>query len=131
MNIIWSIASAVAASILTTLVLNFFLNRMTENAKKPWLTKGHEKIIEMLSHYDAVATVQSPNGADKNYDISVTTYGRIAVEYFGAFDEMIEQKILVPTGPETYRLAYNYRGKYRKTLRALAWEEIKFLVGRA
>ncbi len=132
---IWSILSAVLASILasivTTLVLNFFLNRMTENAKKPWPTKAHKEIIEMLSHYNSVASVQFPNGADRNYDITVTTHGRLGAQHYAAFDEMVEQKIVVPTGPETYRLAYNHTGKYRKNLRALAWEEIKFLVGQA
>jgi hypothetical protein len=129
--VIWSILSAVLASILTTLVLNFFLNRMTENAKKPCLTEPHKQIIKMLSHYNAVATVKLPNGADQNYDITITTYGRLPVEYFGAFEEMIEQKILVPTGPETYRLSYNHMSKYRKTVWRLAWEEIKLLIGLA
>ncbi len=129
---IWSVLSAVLASIGTTLVLHFFLNRMTENAKKPWPTDAHKKIIEMLSHPHAVATVQLPNGADQNYDpLTITTLGRLAVEHFPAFDEMVEQKIVVPTGPATYRLAYNHQGKYRKNLGALAWEEIKLLIGRA
>lgn len=104
---------------------------MTENAKKPLLTNPHKEIIEMLSHFNAVATVQLPNGADKNYDITVTTHGRLGAQHFAAFDEMVEQKIVVPTGSATYRLAYNHTGKYRKTLPALAWEEIKFLIGRA
>jgi hypothetical protein len=104
---------------------------MTENAKKPWPTKAHKEIIEFLSHPNAVATVQLPNGDDKNYDITVTTLGRLAAEHFPAFDEMVEQRIVVQTGPETYRLAHNHTGKYRKNLRALAWEEIKFLMGRA
>ena len=93
--------------------------------------KAHKEIIEMLSHYNSVASVQFPNGADRNYDITVTTHGRLGAQHYAAFDEMVEQKIVVPTGPETYRLAYNHTGKYRKNLRALAWEEIKFLVGQA
>jgi hypothetical protein len=128
---IWSILSAVLASIGTTLVLHFFLNRMTENAKKPSLAKAHKEIIEILSHPHAVATVQLPNGADKNYDITVTTLGRLVAEHLPAFDEMVEQRIVVQTGPDTYRLAHNHTGKYRKDLCTLAWEEIKLLIGRA
>ena len=69
MTILWSIVSAVITSFVTTLVFNFFLQRMTDNAKNPWMTRRHQQFIELLSKPNAVATVQLPNGKDQRYEV--------------------------------------------------------------
>jgi hypothetical protein len=96
---------------------------MTENAKKPWLTNDHKLLLEMLSHPNAVATVQWPNGGNQNYDVSITTHGRIP--QLEAFDEMVENKIVIalPNSTGAYRLSCNHKSKYRKGLWALVREE--------
>jgi hypothetical protein len=126
MDLLWTVFFSILAAIGTTLVLNFFLQRMTENAKKPWLTNDHEALLKMLDHPNAVATVQWPNGRDKNYDVSIMENRLFQLK---AFDEMVENKILVPIPniTDTFRLSCNHMSKYRKRFGALVQEE--FLSG--
>jgi hypothetical protein len=125
MTILWSIVSAVIASLITTLLFSFFVHRMTENAKKPWMTTHHQTIIKLLSSPNVVARVQLPNGGDQNYEV-VMIPGNYRIGLDGGletFDEMVEHKIVLPVSDQHYRLSRNYQEKYRKYVLMLAYEE--------
>src|SRR5207248_258595 len=101
---------------------------MTENAKKPWLTRHHQGIIKLFSSPNVVARVQLPNGSDQNYvvviiPINYPIAGGLEDKELEAFDEMVEQKIVLPVSDQHYRLSRNYREKYRKHVLMLAYEE--------
>jgi hypothetical protein len=132
MTILWSIGSAV----ITTLVFNFFLQRMVENAKKPWMKQQHQQIIKFLSSPNATACVQLPNGSDKLYKVVLMPIDYLIAggpedKQLEAFDVMMEQKIVLPVSEQYYRLSRNYQDKYRKCVLTLAYEEFgfKWLVG--
>src|SRR5882672_6193148 len=118
MTILWSIASAAATALITTLVLHFFPQRMTENAKKPRMTRHHQGLIDLLSHPNAIAMVQLPNNGNQNYEVVIGGHYRIAGgaedNQLEAFDEMVEHKIVLPINEHSYRLSHNFRSKYRK-----------------
>jgi hypothetical protein len=134
MDILWSflcaVITSVVASFVTTLVFNFFLQRMTENAKKPWRSKEHEALIRLLASPNAVARVQLPNGGDKNYEVYMPNDYRIAGgledKQLEAFDMMMEHKIVLPVGEQHHRLSRGYQDKYRKAVLSLAYEEFGF-----
>jgi hypothetical protein len=128
MTILWSILSAVITSFVTTLVFSFFLHKMTDNAKKPWMSPDHQRIIEYLSHPNSLAIVQLPNAGDQSYEVTIMPIdyrmaGPPGDKQLEAFDEMVEQNIVLPVIARQYRLAHNYREKYRKAVIKLAYEE--------
>ncbi len=134
MDILWSflcaVITSVVASFITTLVFNFFLQRMADNAKKPWKSEQHQELIRLLASPNAVARVQMPNGGDKNYEVYMPNDYRIAGgiedKQLEAFEVMMEQKIVVPVGEQHYRLSRSYQDKYRKAVLSLAYEEFGF-----
>ena len=136
MTIFWGVLTAVITSFITTLVCNFFLQRMAENARKPRRTEHHRRIIEYLSSPNVVARVQLPNGSDQLYEVEIMPIkyrmaGGIQDQQLEAFDEMVEQKIVIPVKEHLYRLSRNFRDKYRKPVLTLAYEEfgLKSIVG--
>jgi hypothetical protein len=136
MTILWSFVIAVVAAFITTVVFNFFLHRMTDNARKPWMTKDHQRLIELLAHNNALAVVQLPNASDQNYEVTIMPInhriaGGIEDKELEAFDEMMEQRIVLPVNGRQYRLSRTYREKYRKRVIMLAYEEfgVKSIVG--
>jgi hypothetical protein len=136
MTFLWSILSSIITSFITALVFNFFLHRITDNAKKIWMTQHHQQIIEYLSSPNAVATVQLPNGKDQLYEVNLgppdyRIAGGIRDKQLEAFDEMVEQKIVLPINERQYRLSHNFKEKYRKHVITLAYEEfgIKSIAG--
>jgi hypothetical protein len=101
---------------------------MTDNAKKPWMTPDHQRIIEYLSHPNSLAIIQLPNAGDQSYEVTIkpSDYrmaGPAGDKQLEAFDEMVEQNIVLPVIERQYRLAHNYKEKYRKTVTRLAYEE--------
>jgi len=99
------------------------------------MTRHHQGLIDLLSHPNAIAVVQVPNNRDQNYEVVIAGHYRISGgiedKQLEAFDEMVEYKIVLPVNEHGYRLAHNFRDKYRKPILSLAFEElaIKSIVG--
>lgn len=142
MDILQNILVAIATAFVTTLVLNFFLNRMTENAKKPWMTKNHEIIVQKLLSPNAFAMVLVPDGKGQNLEVYVNGQREFVLpEQLAAFEDMVEFNLVIPfdlpfkirmafvgaakelDNPPIYRLSRNYASKFRKTFWRLVLDE--------